>query len=572
MKLLQHKYWWLLLLAGFGVLLYLSTNVHTKFDLTKEKKFSISNATKDILKNLNDKVEIQVLLDGNLSSGYKKLKIATQELLDDYRTLSNGKLSYTVFKPDASLPDSVKAILYDSLEYIGARPVNYQANKEEGEKVSQIIFPYAIIKYGDNSKVINLESGKSGMDEESSLNYSEALLEFKFSDAINKLTTTTKPFVAFALGNDEPLENGTTNDLIKTIATNNFRIGPRNLNTQVLNADSVQALIIVKPSKPFTEIEKIKIDQYIMQGGKVIWCIDRLYAEYDSLLRNNQTDFIAFDKNLELDDILFHYGVRINSNLVQDLNSAFLPVIDDKASEQHKQIKRNFFYYPLLSGSSQHPLSKNLDQLLSIFPSSIDTVQAKGITKTILLTTDTNSRIVTTPNLVSLQNVRLNSEQDYHTFNQSHLPVAVLLEGKFTSLFTNRLTQAGKDTAATYTGIPFIANAAKASKQIIVSDADLVTNAVSGIRGALPMGMLQFDETEYQFANKEFLLNCLDYMVGNAAIIETRNKDYTLRLLDKTKVKAEKTFWQGFNVALPLIIILILALVMQWLRKRRFAV
>ena len=564
-KILQHKYWWLLLAAGFSGLLYLSTILHNKFDLTNEKRFSISNATKDLLKNLDDNVEVQVLLTGNLSSGFKKLSLATEELLNNYRDESNGKLSFKFKRPGEGLSDTAKSLIIDSLLNIGIKPFNNQLNRDEDEKTEQTIYPAAIVRYKGKIKAIDLMSGKSGLDEESSLNFSEALLEFKFDDAIDKLTTKNHPIVAYTIGNGEPY-NPTVEDLLTTVSKN-YRTGIVDLKTSVLNADSIKTLIIVKPSQTFTEKDKIKLDQYIMQGGKVIWFIDRLFAEFDSLLRS-RTDFIAFDKNLELDDIFFKYGVRINSDLLQDLNCAKQPLIVGNSGGQPQMERVPFPYYPLLSSLNGHSISRNLDNVLSTFPSSIDTVKAVGITKTILLATDTNSRKISTPNLVSLQNV--GDKIDYRAYNKSFVPVAVLLEGKFNSLYANRLTQSGKDTATTYTGIPFLASGIKESKQIIVSDADIVTNIITQSDGALPMGTQQFEN--YTFANKEFLLNCLAYLVGNAAIIQTRNKDFTLRLLDKNKVKEEKAFWQIINIVLPLLVVLILALIMQYLRKRKYAI
>ena len=562
-QIFKHKYWWIFLIVGFAAIIYLSSIIHSKIDLTAEKRFSISNATKDLLKNLDDKVEVQVFLTGNLSSGFRKLEIATEELLSSFRDESNGKLSYTFKRPGEGLSDTLKSMLYDSLLSIGVRPFNNELNREEGEKTEQLIFPAAIIRYQGKLKVVDLMSGKSGADEESSLNYSEALLEFKFDDAIDKLIKKKFPIVAYAVGNGEPI-NPTVQDLVTTLSKN-YRTGIFDLKKGILNADTIQALVIVKPSLPFTEIDKIKIDQYVMQGGKVLWFVDKLYAEFDSLLRS-RSDFIAFDKNLELDDLLFKYGVRINSDLAQDLNCAKQPLVIGNSGGQPQIERIPFPYYPLLINPSGHPISRNLDHVLSIFPSSIDTVKAEGIKKTILLSTDTTSRTISSPNIVTLQSIK--SENDLRYFNKSYLPVAVLLEGKFKSLYANRFTQAMKDTVKNYTGIDFLISGAKESKQIIVSDGDLVTNVVTQSQGALTMGTQQFEN--YQFANKEFLLNCLDYLVGNAAIIETRNKDFTLRLLDKTKVREQKTMWQLFNVLIPVLLVLIFTFALQYQRRKKF--
>ena len=563
---MQHKFWWIFIIAAFIFIVILSSLLHSKIDLTSEKRYSLSKSTKQLLGKLEDEVEIDVLLNGNLSSGFKKLNVATEELLDNFREYSNGNLKIRFIKPGEGLNDSAKLVLYDSLVKMGVKPFNNEVKQDNNDSKSErLIFPAAIVKYKERQKVVDLMSGKSGMDEESSLNYSEALLEFKFDDAINKITKTDFPVVAYAAGNGEPL-NPTVRDLFD-LMRNNYRFGVMDLKEGVLNADTIKALLIVKPSLPFTEAEKIKIDQYIMQGGKVVWFIDKLYAEFDSLIRA-KSDFVAYDKGLNLDDQLFKYGVRINGDLLQDLNCAKQPLVVGQEAGKPQIERVPFPYYPLLSASGNgHPISKNLDHVLSIFPSSMDTVKAAGITKTILLASDTNSRTLSTPAMVSLQSVK--TEDDARTFTKSYLPVAVLLEGKFTSLFANRITDNMKDSVLKLTGVPFLPSASKPSQQIVVSDADIVTNVVTQTQGALPMGTQEFEN--YQFANREFFMNCIDYLVDNSGIIETRNKDFTLRLLDKNKVQEQKTFWQIVNIIIPVLLILITGLIVQFSRKKRFA-
>jgi gliding-associated putative ABC transporter substrate-binding component GldG len=565
-KILLNKFWWLFALASFALLAFASSLFHAKIDFTKEKRYSLSPSTKQLLNHLHDEVEVQVFLTGNLSSGFKKLSIATEELLENYREYANGYLHFSFENVGSGLTnDTLKALLYDSLMQMGMKPFNNQITQENGEsKAERLIFPYAVVSYRDKQTVVDLMSGKSGMDEESTLNYSEALLEFKLDDAINRLTKTSFPVVAYAAGNSEPL-NPTVRDLFD-LMRNNYRFGVFDLQNGVLNADTIQALLIVKPSIPFTEKEKIKIDQYIMQGGKVVWCIDKLYAEFDSLLRS-KNDFIAFDKNLNLDDILFKYGVRINSDLLQDLTCAKQPLVVGESGGRPQIERIPFPYYPLLSSTSPHPVSKNLDQVLSVFPSSIDTVKAPNITKTILLASDTNSRTLSTPALVSINSIQ--SDNDFRTFTKSYIPVAVLVEGNFTSLYANRFTPQMQDSVQHLTGIPFLPKAIKPAQQIMMSDADIVTNVVTQTQGALPMGMQQFEN--YQFANRDFFMNCIDFLVDNSGIIETRNKDFTLRLLDKNKIRDEKTLWQFINIAAPIIFIFLIGFVVQWNRKKKFA-
>lgn len=559
------KFWWLFLALAFVGVSYVTTFINGNVDLTKDKKFTLSPATKSLLQNLKEPIEVEVFLTGNLSSGFKKLSLATEAMLQKYRSLSNGKLIYSFKKPGDGLDDTTKAYVIDSLVAMGIKPFNNQLNREEGETTEQVIFPSAIVKFNNKAIAIDLMSGKSGQDEEGSLNYSEALLEFKFDDAIDKLTRTNFPVVAYAVGNGQPI-NPTIKDAINMLRTN-YRLALFDLQNGILNADTVKALLIVKPSIGFTEDEKIKIDQYVMQGGKVVWFVDKLYAEFDSLLRS-RTDFVAFDKNLNLDDILFRYGVRINNDLLQDLNCAKQPLVIGNNGNQPQIQRIPFPYYPLVTAppTKQHAVAKNLDQVLTVFPSSIDTVQAAGIKKTILLSSDSNSRSISTPAMVRLQSIK--SQEDIEQFTKSFVPVGVLLEGKFTSLYANRFSPAMQDSVAKLTGVPFIAKGVRPSQQMVFSDADIITNVITESNQALAMGTQKFEN--YQFANRDFFLNCMDYLVGNAAIIETRNKDFSLRLLNKQQVKDQKTMWQFINIVLPLVLVIGVGLFMSWYRKKEF--
>lgn len=564
-RILRNKFWWLWLALLFVLVIYLASLSHFRIDLTKEKRFSLSPSTKKVLEQLDGQVQIDVYLTGDLSAGFKKLSVASDELLNEFKEYAKGNLQYRFIRPGEGLPDSLRYQVYDSLEKMGVKTFNNQVTAKEGEeKTERLIFPAAMATYKGHKIPVDLISGKSGMDEESSLNYSEALLEFKFADAIDKLTRKHLPVVAYAAGNGEPL-NPTVRDLFD-LMRNNYRFGVMDIRTGILDPDTINALLIVKPSQPFTETEKLKIDQYVMQGGKVIWFIDKLYAEMDSLLRA-QADFVAFDKNLNIDDILFKYGVRINGDLLQDLKCAKQPLVVGQMGNQPQIERIPFPYYPLLSSPSNHPISKNLDDVLSIFPGSIDTVKAPGITKTILLASDTNSRTLSTPAIVSLQSVK--TEEDFRNFTKSYVPVAVLLEGRFTSLFANRLTNELKDTLAKYSNSPFLPAAKKETKQIVVSDGDIVTNVITESHGALPMGMQQYEN--YQFANREFFMNSVDYMVNPNGVLESRNKDFTLRLLDKQKIQTQKNMWQLINIGGPILLILLFGWLYQMKRKKDFA-
>ncbi len=566
-KAFRSKLWIVYLVLALIIVNYIVSQFHFRLDLTKEKRFTITQPTRELLNDLDEPVEIQVFLAGDMSAGYKKLGDAAQELLTEFRSYANSNLSFSFVQPGKGLSDTLRYQVYDSLAQMGIGPVPDQSVSEGEDAQSQrLVFPSAIARYKDFEIPINLLSSKSGMTPEATLNYSENLLEYKFAEAIHKLTRDKVPVVAYAVGNGEPLPP-TTYDLFNTLR-NNYRLGVLDLKNGYIDADSVNALLIVKPSTAFTDIEKLKIDQYVMQGGRVMWFIDKVYAEFDSLLRA-QSDFVAFDKNLNLDDILFRYGVRINTDLVQDLKCARQPLVVGNVGNQPQVQRIPFPYYPLLAGPPNQPsvITKNVGDVLSTFPSSIDTVKAAGITKTILLSTDTNSRKLSTPAVVSLQSIK--SEDDFQLFRSSFIPVAVLLEGQFTSLYRNRLTQELRDSLSRFHTKPFADVGVKPGKQIVVSDADLITNVVSGTEGPLPMGVQLFEN--YQFANREFLMNCIDYLVSDRNILVARNKEFSLRLLDREKVREKKRLIQTANLSLPVILVIIFAAIYFAVRKRKYA-
>jgi gliding-associated putative ABC transporter substrate-binding component GldG len=323
--------------------------------------------------------------------------------------------------------------------------------------------------------------------------------------------------------------------------------------------------MIVKPTKAFSDKQKLKIDQYIMNGGKVIWLIDRLDASLDSLMRK-QSDFVAFDFGLNLDDQLFKYGVRINPDLVQDLQCDQLPLVVGNFGDKPQTQLQSWPYFPLLSSYSGNPIAKNLDMVLSMFPNSIDTVKVNGVKKTVLLATSANTRTLSTPAMVSLNSLK--TEEDMKTFNRANIPIAVLLEGRFSSLYTNRLSQATMDTMAGLYKQPFRATSGEDGKMIVISDGDIAINAFTKKQGPLAMGFNQF--TNYQYANKDFLLNSIEYLVNPSGILETRAKDYTLRLLDPEKVEEGRTPWQIINIGAPVLLVMLFGFIYQALRKRKY--
>lgn len=563
-KILSSKLWWLFLLIVLVGINYLASVVHTRVDLTQEKRYTLSPATKKLLKGLHDKVSITVLLTGDMPAGFKKLSNSTQEMLQEFKELAGSNIQFKFEKPGEGLSDTAKEKMQLHLDSLGLKPTNIKIKAKEGESQEErLVYPGALVKYQDREVAIDLLQGQDMTGGVQSLNNAEALLEYKMARSIQKITSDTVPAIGYLVGNGEPLTYNVF-DLIDRTLQEEYRFGWVPIDSVPFIPTEFDALVIVKPTIPFSDKQKLKIDQYIMKGGKVIWMIDKLYAEMDSLMRSN-SDFVAYDRNLNLDDLLFKYGVRINGDLVQDLQCDKIPLVVGNYGNQPQMQLVPWPYFPTVTNYSGHPIAKNLDNVLSLFPSTIDTVK-NNIRKTILLSTSESSRIISTPAIVTLNSIK--TEDDLKTFNKSFIPVAVLLEGRFSSLYTNRLSTGALDTLAGMYKQPFRAATEKESKMIVVSDADLVANVVTANGGPLPMGYNQF--TNNQYANKDFFLNCVQYLTDSSGILETRSKDFALRLLDTKKIDEDRSTWQMLNIGLPVFLVLIFGFVYQAIRKRKY--
>ena len=563
-KILTSKLWWLFLLIVLLGINYLASVVHTRIDLTQEKRYTLSPATKKLLKGLHDKVSITVLLTGDMPAGFKKLSNSTQEMLQEFKELAGSNIQFKFEKPGEGLSDTARENMQLHLDSLGLKPTNIKVKAKAGEaQEERLVYPGALVKYGDREVAIDLLQGQDMTGGVQSLNNAEALLEYKMARSIQKITADTVPAIGYLVGNGEPL-NYNVFDLVERTLRQEYRFGWVPIDSMPVIPTVFDALVIVKPTVPFTDKQKLKIDQYVMQGGKVIWLIDRLYAEMDSLMRSH-SDFVAYDRNLNLDDQLFKYGVRINGDLVQDLQCDKIPLVVGNYGNQPQMQLVPWPYFPTLSSYSGHVIAKNLDKVLSIFPNSIDTVK-NNIRKTILLSTSESARILPAPAIVTLNSIK--TEDDLKTFNQSLIPIAVLLEGRFSSLYTNRLSTGALDTMAGLYKQPFRAASEKDNKMIVISDADIVANVVTANEGPLPMGYNQF--TNNQYANKEFFLNCIQYLTDSSGILETRSKDFALRLLDVKKTEDSRSTWQLLNIGLPIVLVLIFGFVYQAVRKRKY--
>ena len=562
------KWWWLftiliLILVNWGASVF-----HSRIDLTNDKRFTLTPATKHLLASLDEEVEIKIFLKGEFPAAFRRLANSTRETLQEFKEVAGKHIVFSFVNP-ADKMEGTQVSWADTLTAMGLYPINLKSQLAQGEQ-QQLVFPIALVKYNDKVDAFRLFNGVPGpggneMISHQDINNAEAMMEYQFANSIYKLRETQKPLIAYATGNGEP-EDARTYDLVENVLKPNYDLRVINLQTLPVIEDTFKLVLIDKPSIPFSEFEKLKLDQYVMRGGRLLMFIDHLNAEMDSLRIKNEV--IAYDRNLGLNDLLFKYGARLNPSLVMDLQSDRLP-FDVNGNGQYEFLSWN--YFPVFVSKNNHPINKNLGFVSGRFVNSIDTTEVEGVKKTILLSSSQNSRTIAAPALISGKE-NVNAPED-EKFKQADIPVAVLLEGKFSSMFRNRLSTALNDSLQKY-GQEFIPRETSSNKIIVVGDGDMILNEISQNQ-PLPMGMNSFtmgSQYEYRFANREFLENCLEYLINQSGLSEAKSKNFTLQLLNGKKIKEEESKWQVINILVPASAVIAFALIFQFIRRRKYQV
>ena len=560
----------------FGILIIILLNIigsyiHSRFDLTSEKRYSLSDATKLMLNNIDDIVYFKIYLEGDdFPAGFKRLRNETKEMLDEFRAYNN-LVQYEFINPSESTNAKERNDTYKLLIERGLQPTDLQIKTNEGQS-QKIIFPNALVTYKSRELPLELLRTQMGFPPEAVLNNSIQSLEFNIASIIKKLSTVKKSKIAFIKGHGELTYKETadiTAALSKDFVVERIEIeGQLNSLTERSPLDSINlsirnkfdAIIIAKPKTSFSDKDKFIIDQFVMRGGKVLWLIDPVLASMDSIQKSGFAISINYDLNLE--DQLFNYGVRLKNNLIMDINALHIPVRTGQIGNQPQMDFFPWYFFPILTPLSNHPIVNNLNAISTNFISSIDTVEVKNVDKTILLKTSSYSRIVSSPAMISLSILQKTPDQRmYQTPGQ---PVAVLLEGEFESVFKNRIPPA----IANDDEIGF-KEKSKPTKMIVISDGDIIRNQFHIPNGyPLPLGYDQF--TRQTFGNKELILNVMNYLCDGSGLISIRSRELKLRLLDRTKVNNNKLFWQMFNTILPILLILIFGIVQARIRKIKY--
>jgi ABC-2 type transport system permease protein len=547
-----------LVLIGINYVASFST---ARLDVTNEKRFTLSAPTKKLLRGLTEPIAIDVFLKGSFPSGFAKLSKRTEEMLELFKETAGNKLTFNFINVNETVAGS-NITWADSLTNVGITPINLTSQLADGAQ-QQNIFPLALVYHKDAIYPVDIYAGNKRQISHTEINAAEAQMEFKFAQAIYKATQTKRAQIGYAIGHGEPAD-ARTYDLGTGILDVDYQWKTFNLAEQPAVPEVCELLIIAKPTKPFTEYDQLKIDQYLLRGGKLLCFIDKLDAEADSL--GIVKKVVAYDRGLQLNDLFFKYGARINSDLLLDLQCDYLP-FDVNGKGQFEFLHWN--YFPLFESKNNHIINKNLGLTAGKFVNSIDTIEVEGITKTVLLSTSENTKSLATPAIISgAENI---NAPVHETFKKKNVPVSVLLEGKFTSAFRYRVPQALKDSFAKI-NLPILETATNEGKVIIVADGDFVLNSISK-QQPLEMGTNVYtlgSQYEYTFANKAFVQNSLEYMLNAGGLLEAKAKDYKLRILNSTKVKEEKTFWQNLCITLPILLVLVFAVVYQFIHKKQF--
>ncbi|MEC8738952.1 MAG: gliding motility-associated ABC transporter substrate-binding protein GldG [Bacteroidota bacterium] len=577
----------------FLVLLVIAVNLlgqlfFKRIDLTQEKRFTLSRTTKTLVDSLDDVAYFTIYLDGKFPKQYQHLKNAISDLLYTIRLQSQGKIDFEFQDVLGNSNNKEKENILRQFSEKGLLIVRPELDDEKSIS-NQFIIPAGVIFYQNNEYPINFLKRKFGASTQEEINISIEQIEYEIDNILRLLVSRKAPKIAFLEGHAELTTEETAD--IRSELSKFYKVSNINLNLndtlalqpiaeKVTNSNNggqaiieamldylqgFDGLIVAKPRKRFEEIEKFLLDQYIMQGGKIIFLVESLVAEMDSIQKYGQVATADYDLNL--DDLLFRFGVRINPNLIQDLNCHGIPVVMKNAGNRPQILP--WVFYPLFNPSSTHPIVKNLPAIWGRFVSSIDTTSNKNIRKTPLLQSSKNSRVAYNPVNIHMNLVQLGMDRNTQIFKQANQIGGVLLEGEFKSAFSYRKGYQN-------TKIPFIPSILQ-NRMIVLSDGDFIRNQVVYSGDALeplPLGFDRFASKQMgipvKFENKRFFLNCVDYLLGYEDIINVRSKKVALRLLNKTKVKKEKSKWILLNMALPVVLIVIFGIFNTFLRRSKY--
>ncbi len=565
------------LFAGIFVIIFLNVignYIYTRFDLTSEKRYTLSKATKRLLKDIDETVLVRVYLEGNeLPPDFVRLQNETKEMLNQFRAY-NKYVEYEFVNPTDFDDPKEQQVFYQKLAQKGIQPSQIEIKTPDGIK-QQLVIPAADVMYKGQETSVQLLLGQRYVSDVELINNSVQALEYTLTDAIRRLSRVEKQRIAFLQGHGElerhaiydiqlaltdyyAMENITLDGNINSLTER--VINPKD-STSISFRNKFKLLVVPKPTKPFSDEDLYIIDQFVMYGGRVLWLIDGLDIEMDSLANRSQTMAMRMDLGLGFDEMMFTYGVRVNSNLIMDIRCMPVPMAGGSMGNNPQIEFRPWYYFPEVVPLSKHPIVKNLDVIKSEFVNSIDIIDNE-IRKTVLLTTSEYTRVVNAPAVVDLNVAQI--EPDPRLFNKANLPIAVLLEGAFKSPWKNRLSP-------TFTDIPEMGYRGEGdtTKMIVISDGDIIKNAFNYRQNyPYPLGYDKYTNTMY--ANKTFILNAINYLCGDEDYMESRSREIKIRKLNVAQIKENRLAYQVINVVVPIVIVIISGVTILLIRKNRY--
>ncbi|MCK5816242.1 MAG: gliding motility-associated ABC transporter substrate-binding protein GldG [Flavobacteriaceae bacterium] len=536
-----------LFLMLFGLNL-LSNTIYKRFDLTEDHRFTLTAPTLKILDDIEEKITIKIYLKGDFPSDFKRLQSETKQLLEEFKA-ENSKIRFKFLDPLDNDPES--------LIKLGLQPS--QLSTQQNGRISEIvIFPWAVVQNGERIETVSLLKDSNAQTQEEQLQNAIQNLEYAFADAIHKVSSQKKKKIAILKG------NGMLDDIylvdflrklgeyyhIAPFTLDSVQRNPQKTTEQLANFDLV---IIAKPSERFTEKEKYTLDQFTMKGGKSIWLLDEVHAEIDSLMATGKS--LAYPRDLNLTDLLFNYGVRINPVLVKDLYSATIPIATGNIGNKTQFNQFLWSFYPVVQSNNNHVINKHIEPVFFRFANSIDLLK-NDIIKTVLLQSSTLSKTIGTPNIIDLKSIA--QERNPNDFKNGNQPLAVLLEGEFKSAYSDRIKPFNLKSAQ---------NKSANNKMIIIADGDLIANQISK---GIPTNLGVDKYTGQFYGNKEFLLNCVNYLLDDSGLIQIRSKTTKTRMLDREKSFKNRAFYQLLNTALPLLLLALFGIIFNLVRRRKY--
>ncbi len=530
------------------VLNTLGNSFYSRFDITKDRRYTLSDETIEIVSNIDQPIVIKVYLQGDFPAEFKRIQMETNQFLEELSAL-NSNIRFRFVDPKSNSKELIKK---------GLQPSRLTV-QEDGKVSEAVIFPWATINYNEKSENVSLLSNTNASTQEEQLQRSIENLEYQFANALHKITSEKNKKIAILKGNGE-LDDIYLYSFLKELRTY-YKLAEFTLDSVDTNPERTlneltfyDLAIIAKPSESFSEKEKFALDQYIINGGKTLWLIDNVYAEMDSLMQSGKS--LAFNRELNLTDLLFNFGVRINYNVTKDLYSSSIRLAAGNSGNQTQYQDFLWPYFPLIISTNNNPISTNLDPILLKFPSSLDTIQ-NNIKKTILLQSSPLSKVVGTPSNIALNEIA--NQPDKEEYIDKHIIFGVLLEGNFKSAYASRVK-------------PFDLNNFKdkglKNKMVVIGDGDIIANET--YRGEpLPLNIDKW--TNQPYGNAEFLLNTVQYLLDDSGIIKLRSKNLQVQFLDKEKAFQERRYWQLFNLILPLVILSLFGFAFHYFRKKKYS-